>query len=185
MNKVIREIIFAPNELALKELLMAYHKSNLVFQSSEQNRSEYLLLIELINQEYERYDNKLKSGIESISFWLGAEELQVSKILSNLDYSKQFFSNISKVERSSIVLDELPDYLTDADLSRIFGWELSTISSKRSRGELPQVNGLKLTPKSELVKMLESKTIDVVDTSQMRKDAVSETIDSFRRKKKN
>ena len=185
MNKVIRGILFAPDEVSLKELLNDYHKANLDFQSFEQYRSDYLLLIDLINQEHECYTDKLRNGTESVSFWLGANELKVSNILANLEYSKRFFSNLCKVERKSIVLDELPDYLTDADMSRIFGWELSTISSKRSRGELPQVNGLKLTPKSELVKMLESKTIDVVDTSQMRKDAVSETIDSFRRKKKN
>ena len=171
MNKVIRGILFAPDEVSLKELLNDYHKANLDFQSFEQYRSDYLLLIDLINQEHECYTDKLRNGTESVSFWLGANELKVSNILANLEYSKRFFSNLCKVERKSIVLDELPDYLTDADMSRIFGWELSTISSKRS--------------KSELVKMLESKTIDVVDTSQMRKDAVSETIDSFRRKKKN
>lgn len=185
MKKIINEIIHAEDEASLNKLLMSFHYSNLEFQSFEQYRSKYLLLIELINQEYESFKEKLNDGVESISFWLGSEELQVSRILANLEYAKEFFSNKCKIERKSIVIDDLPDYLSDEDISKMFGWSLPTIASKRSRGQLPRVNGLQLTPKSELVKMLESKTVDVVDTSQMRKDAVSETIDSFRRKKKN
>lgn len=183
MNKIVRSIMYAPDELSLKVLLNDYHKSNVEFQSFEQNRSDYLLLIELIEQEYKHYDEELKRGTESISLWLGSDEVRISQILDNLKYSKQFFLSKTKEERKSITFDELPDYLTDEDLSRLFGWEPTTIASKRSRGEIPRVDGFQLTPKAKLIKLLEAKTVEAKDASKSKEDAVQAKVNSFRTKK--
>ena len=54
----------------------------------------------------------------------------------NLLYAVEFLSNPPQKKRKSIVWGDMPDLLTDEELSEYFGWAIPTIQSKRShKGE--------------------------------------------------
>ncbi len=177
MNKIIREILTASDEKELSRLLSEYQSSRLEFKSIGQCRSEYNAIIDLINQEHEHYDTALKNGEETIDFWL-VQSIKISDALKNLEFAKRFFSNGLKGCQKPIVVEEMPDFLTDEQLSEYFGWELSTIYSKRSRGELPRVNGFQLTPKDELLKLIKGNIVEAKEKPNSQ-DAINAKINSF------
>ena len=101
----------------------------------------------------------------------------------NLLYAVEFLSNPPQKKRKSIVWGDMPDLLTDEELSEYFGWAIPTIQSKRSRGELPRVDGMTLTPKSLLMEMYGSQSVQGINSAKKRTDAVSEKVNSFKRRK--
>lgn len=88
---------------------------------------------------------------------------KVYDVVSDLNFAKksiELYIEGLKVEKpkKEIVFDKLPDFLTPEDLSELFGWTISTIASKKSRNEIPYIEGINLFPKKELFEMLAQKT---------------------------
>ena len=103
-------------------------------------------------------------------------------IMVNLRYAIDFLSDPPQSVRKPIVWDEMPDLLTDEQMSEYFGWAIPTIQSKRSRGELPKIDGMALTPKKLLIEMFESLSVAHNDTARTEEDAIKTKVNSFKRK---
>lgn len=181
MDKVISDIICCSDEASVHDLLTKFHSANLRTMPYGLCCFKYKKMIESLNQELD-YLNSIHLN------WamLDCGEVNVHIAKSNIEYAKEFLSNPPKQSvRKPIIIDEMPDFLTDEDLHQYFGWELSTIATKRSRGELPKVNGQQLTPKTELIKMLETNSISApILTAKIEKEkATQEKAASYKRKK--
>lgn len=180
MEKIISDIALASNEASVHDLLDSYHTENLKESSIELCHFKYQSLIEKILRERDYLDTIKDANWAMLDYG----EVNVEQAKKNFDYAKFFLTNPPMpIGRKPIVLSEMPDFLTDDDLHNYFGWELSTIASKRSRGELPQVNGFRLTPKNELLNLLNAKTTGsttVKDIDEQSK-AVQQKISSFKR----
>lgn len=103
-------------------------------------------------------------------------------IKRNFQYAVVFLSDPPQNVRKAIVWDDMPDLLTDDQLSEYFGWAIPTIQSKRSRGELPKVEGYPLTPKKQLMEMFETLSMGYNDTTKADADAVRARANSFKKK---
>lgn len=181
MDKLISDIICGSNEAFVHDLLIKYHSADLKTTPYELCCFKYKKLIESLNQEYDYL-----SSIDVNWAMLDYGEVNVHIAKSNIEYAKEFLSNPPKQGgRKPIIIDEMPDFLTDEDLHQYFGWELSTIATKRSRGELPKVNGQQLTPKTELIKLLEMNTISapILTAKIEHEKAIQEKVASYKRKK--
>lgn len=111
----------------------------------------------------------------------GGHKNYTAAIIRNLQCAIDFLSDPPQIARKEIRWDEMPDLLTDEQLSDYFGWALSTIQSKRSRGELPYVSGMSLTPKKQLRDMIERQLVDV-NANRGSADDVKNKVNSFKRK---
>ena len=181
MDKIISDIICGSGVASVHDLLKKYHFANLKTMPYELCCFKYKQLIESLNQEFDYL-----SSIDVNWAMQDYGEVNVHIAKSNIEYAKEFLSNPPKQSvRKPIIIDEMPDFLTDEDLHQYFGWETSTIASKRSRGELPKVNGQQLTPKTELIKLLDTNTICApILTAKIEKEkATQEKVASYKRKK--
>ena len=180
MEKIISDIALASNEASVHDLLDSYHTENLKESSIELCRFKYKSLIDIIVQER----NYLDTITDANWAMLDCGEVNVEQAKKNFDYAKFFLANLPMpIGRKPIVIADMPDFLTDDDLHDYFGWELSTIASKRSRGELPQVDGFRLTPKNELLNLLYAKTTGstTVRNIEEQAKAIEQKISSFKK----
>lgn len=138
-----------------------------------------------------------KEDIEDINLWVNqarvAEQCGTTTmtledytnytdvIRRNLECAIDFLTDPPQIKKKPIVWDEMPDLLTDEQLSEYFGWAISTIQSKRSRGELPKVDGMALTPKRLLMEMFDDLSVDCGRVKNER-DAINDKVNSFKRK---
>lgn len=142
---------------------------------------------------------KYKKDIENITDWLGQMKLAqasgtqimeigsrtkpVDEIIENLEYAIGFLSSPPQSSRKPIIWDEMPDLLSDDELSAYFGLAIPTIQSKRSRSELPKLNALGMTPKSLLMQMSENTSVAVVSQSEKKEKQVQAKIATYKAKK--
>lgn len=89
-------------------------------------------------------------------------------------------------KKNLIFLDEdkLPEFLNDDLLSQLFNYTQSTISTKRSRGELPKKNALGLTSRSDLFKILRETSQNYL-TSEEKMQLTIDKRNKTRKSKKN
>jgi len=85
----------------------------------------------------------------------------LNKVVQFWKLSIVYFEDIAKQpQQNDLVLkfDELPDFITSEQLSKLMDWTKSTIDTKHSRGELAGVTGTDLTPKQGLIDYIEKRT---------------------------
>jgi len=136
---------------------------------SEVNRADktensYMkVLQDKITQELDHYKPENNYGFQPSTIVVNGAMLSLSNVKDNLRYAIEWINNTTNqpaTKQTTMQFKEadLPDFLTDDNLINLLNYTKSTISTKRSRGELPQTNNLGLTSKKELFKMLESST---------------------------
>ena len=130
--------------------LTEFNNNNINFYEKIELICHYRALLELIEREYQ--------------FW--SKEKSVVKYsptpINNLVFAKSTIEIfITDLQQPTMLYESLapdysqaPDFLNDEQIAKMFGWAKSTVSSKRSRGELPKRNGMGLTAKKQLFDML-------------------------------
>ena len=138
-----------------------------------------------------------KEDIEDINLWINQARVAeqcgtitmtlygysnyTDTIRRNLECAVDYLTDPPQVKKKPIVWDDMPDLLSDDQLSEYFGWAISTIQSKRSRGELPKIDGMALTPKKLLMDMFDDLSVDCGRVKGER-DAINDKVNSFKRK---
>ena len=110
-----------------------------------------IYLVNLLNSTFIPM-NQLGTYFVSIG---DGKDIAVEKIIR---YAKYLIEHL-KVDKQyigGIKWDELPDLMTEEEIMRITGWTATTLSSKRSRGEIAFTKKPILYPKNEFKVYLES-----------------------------
>jgi hypothetical protein len=175
MNSIFQQIFCAGSIVEAHDILNRWHAEML-------KKFPYDLCIAQYKEDVENLRNwmeqiTLAEQCGTIDITMEGFTNNTSIVRRNLQYAVEFLTNPPQKERLSIVWDEMPDLLTDEQLSKYFGWAIATIQSKRSRGELPKIEGMALTPKKKLMEMFEDLSVDVSSP----KDLVVEKINTFKR----
>lgn len=160
MNKEIIEIIqIQENTEDLSNLLEK------VFSEVEVDDDvEISLLIEDIQKMIDGYSPEKNYGLTPTKVYIKGTSYKLVQVIKNLRFSVEKLRSIQKIkmdETLKLVLNEpdLPEFLSDEQLMELLRYSSkSTVSSKRSRGELPQTNSVGLTAKADLFKMLRDTT---------------------------
>lgn len=157
-KEVIEKIQIAKNSAELSSFLEE------VFAKSMEDKEVIIsLLSEDIKKTIESYSSEKNFGFTLSQLRINGESYKLSSVINNLRYSIQKLKLINKQkkeEKVKLVFSEpdLPEFLADEQLMELFNYSKATISTKRSRGELPQKNELGLTAKVDLFKMLRETT---------------------------
>lgn len=169
-------IIHAHNLDDLEKLLGEYHESML-------KRHSYEVCVQIYRQQdlpdiqEWLYQAHLAKGLGTYTF-CGKPTLEV---IGNLEFAVKFLTEPPQRPRRVFIWDNMPDMLTDEELSEYLGLSPATIKSKRSRGELPKRTDLGRTSKRQLMDLAEKSPWRQTTPADRKANATQEKIASYRK----
>lgn len=179
MKPITKQVFCSKGIYETYECLNKYHSYMLKKYPFPVCKAMYKEVIENINSWINQLKMAEQCGTNTMT--LDGYTNYTNVIRHNLEYAIEFLADPPQIKKKPIVWDEMPDLLTDEQLAEYFGWAISTIQSKRSRGELPKVDGMALTPKELLMDMFADLSVGSGGVKNER-DAINDKVNSFKRK---
>lgn len=144
------------------------------------------LLIEDIQNTIEGYSPVKNYGFTPKAIQIKGNTHKLTQVINNLRFSVEKLKSILKQKSVPIVRlkfneADLPEFLSDEQLMELLSYTKATVSTKRSRGKLPQKNDLGFTAKADLFKMLRDNTNGYLSADER----VEQKIRNRKRKNKN
>lgn len=181
MRPITKQVFCSKDISETYECLKDYHSEMLKTYSYSICKAMYKEDIEDLNLWISQARMAEQCG--TITMTLDGYSNCTDVIRRNLECSVDYLTDPPQIQKKTIVWEDMPDLLTDEQLSEYFGWAISTIQSKRSRGELPKVDGMALTPKRLLMQMFDDLSVDCSRVRDNQK-AIMDKVNSFKRKSK-
>ena len=130
MNSIFQQIFCAGSIVETHDILNRCHMEMLKKFSYDLCIAQYKEDVENLRNWMEQITLAEQCG--TIDITMEGFTNNTSIVRRNVQYAVEFLTNPPQKERLSIVWDEMPDLLTDEQLSKYVGWAIATIQSKRS-----------------------------------------------------
>ena len=179
MRPITKQVFCSKDISETYECLTDYHSEMLKTYQYSVCKAMYKEDIEDLNLWISQA--KIAEQCGTITMTLDGSSNYTDVIRRNLECAVDYLTDPPQIKKKPIVWDDMPDLLSDDQLSEYFGWAISTIQSKRSRGELPKIDGMALTPKKLLMDMFDALSVDCGRVNDDH-NAVKNKVNSFKRK---